>query len=245
MQLVCDGFCAVCTFRVSVKATYITSIPAQYIQTAGISSCSDKWVYEGKITWFWSDLGSFSQLTQVMLKCVLCVLLEATLLNAMKLPHLLPLLLLLPTSQAFQACLNKSCLPGRGWIPLWPFALWPHVHSVCKVRNSSEVLLMGLGLFFFFFIFWTHPLEGKAKLDAALAVSYGWGWLLLVGGYKSMSPSKKKKKKPQSFSFYSRPAGEVDVVERKQVWRRGAWFLIWFETAAGKTHNKSNKISKK
>lgn len=51
---------------------------------------------------------------------------------------------------AFLACLNKACLPGRGWIPLWPFALWPEVHSICKVRNSSEVQLMGVRFFFFF-----------------------------------------------------------------------------------------------
>lgn len=54
-----------------------------------------------------------------------------------------PLLVLLSSSQAFQACLNKACLPGRGLIPLWPFALWPKVHSVCKVRNSSEVQFNG------------------------------------------------------------------------------------------------------
>lgn len=39
------------------------------------------------------------------------------------LPPLFLLLLLLSPIQAFQACLNKTCLPGRGLIPLWPFAL--------------------------------------------------------------------------------------------------------------------------
>lgn len=77
------------------------------------------------------------------------------------------LLLLLSSNQAFQACLNKACLPGRGWIPLWPFALWPKVHSICKVRNSSEVQLMGLSFFSSFGLcLCTHPVErGKNKLD--------------------------------------------------------------------------------
>lgn len=65
---------------------------------------------------------------------------------------------------AFLACLNKACLPGRGWIPLWPFALWPEVHSICKVRNSSEVQLMGVRFFFFLSLFGlcscTRSLEG-------------------------------------------------------------------------------------
>lgn len=77
------------------------------------------------------------------------------------------LLLLLSSNQAFLACLNKACLPGRGRIPLWPFALWPKVHSICKVRNSSEVQLMGLRVFFF---------SSSSFLDSAPALAPVEGW---------------------------------------------------------------------
>ena len=99
----------------------------------------------------------------------------------------LPLLLLLRSSnQAFLACLNKACLPGRGWIPLWPFALWPKVHSICKVRNSSEVQLMGLS---FFHLLDSAPALGRWKMwkTSSMYRFTGGCWeftwsLLFVGG---------------------------------------------------------------
>lgn len=76
------------------------------------------------------------------------------------------------------------------------------MHSVCKVRNSSEVQLMGLS----FFILWTLLLHspggseggeggGGNKPDVAFAVSYGRG-LLFVGGRRGIDVSH-----PQVLSF--------------------------------------------
>lgn len=132
------------------------------------------------------------------------------------------LLLLLSSNQAFQACLNKACLPaclpGRGWIPLWPFALWPKVHSVCKVRNSSEVQLMGVS--FSSFGVCSRPLEVEktsSMYTYRAAMSYGRGLLFK----ESMTPTSSYR---ASINFCYNPVGSwlIDLMGDIVEWKWGS-----------------------